>query len=164
MAAKTRCPACGAKSPVANHRCRICTAIINPGAAAAVEEEPVAPAALDHFDPSQIDRQVRPAREHFGSSGGALAARLAAAQGDAPRPGTSSPDAPRPDGVVARPSPGAAPRPEIDVGPMAAVDDPAASIDPLAATPVPPPAPPAVAPLEYEAEPFDPDALFRDMA
>ena len=119
MAAKTKCPACGAKNDVANHRCRICTAVINPGAAApTAEDEPVTPLGMDHFDPGEIDRQIRPARERFGSSDSVLAARIAAAQGSTAQP----------------------------------VDDDA--VDDLGVT---------AAPMEYEDEPFDPDALFREM-
>jgi hypothetical protein len=126
MASKIKCPACGAKNDSANHRCRICTAVINPGAERApAAEEPVVPAGIEHFDPGDIARQVRPARERFGSAGGALSARLAAA-GEA---------------ATSRPPAGMPPPP------------PAA------------PAPPAAAPnpAGYEDEPFDPDALFRDM-
>src|SRR5262245_49622417 len=32
MAKKTRCPGCGARNPVTQHRCRVCTTIVNPDA------------------------------------------------------------------------------------------------------------------------------------
>ncbi|MGZ4692219.1 MAG: hypothetical protein ACXWA3_01210 [Acidimicrobiales bacterium] len=121
MAAKTKCPTCGAKNDIANHRCRICTAVINPDAAAPVVEEPVTPLGIDHFDAGEINRQIRPARERFGSGDGALAARLAAARGTSPEP-----------------------------------------LHDEAPAPAPTPAPTS-GPVEYDDEPFDPDALFRDM-
>ena len=124
MASKIKCPACGAKNAAATHRCRICTAVINPEAAKpAAVEEPVTPLGIDHFDPGDIDRQVRPARERFASTGGALAARIAAAQG------TSDGG---PDLVDA----------DLDLGPVAT---------------------PTATPIAFDDEPFDPDALFREM-
>ena len=121
MAAKMTCPGCGAKNAGDSHRCRICTAVLNPGApegAAAAPDPPPAPlAALDHFDADEINRQMQPTRTRFGSGGGGLSARIAAVHGDG------------------------------------------AAVEPSAAGPAPAPAP------AYDAdEPFDPDALFREMS
>ena len=135
MAAKIKCPACGAKNPVTNHRCRLCTEVINPNATAPPPEEPVTPLGIDHFDAGEINRQVRPARERFGSGDSALAARLAAA-----RAGSAPPVAA--DDVEGAPE----------------------AVEPGFALPVPRTASaPTAAPIAYEDEPFDPDALFRDM-
>ncbi len=151
MAAKTKCPACGAKNDMANHRCRICTAVINPNAAAPPAEEPVTPLGIDHFDADEINRQIRPARERFGSDSGALAARLAAARGESPAPLRGGPDASFPPESPFTPAPsfGA----ERTFGQEPAFADPA----PRASTPA------TSAPIEYDDEPFDPDALFRDL-
>ena len=108
MAAKIRCPGCGAKNDVAAYRCRICTAMINPGAAPPPAEEPPAPVGIDHFDAGDIARQVRPARERFTSTGGGLSARLAAAGGAEPErstveaPASSGPDTDLPHRVRGR--------------------------------------------------------------
>jgi len=137
MAAKIKCPSCGAKNDAATHRCRICTAVINPEAVRpAASEEPKVPEGFDHFDAGDIARQVRPARERFTSTGGALSARIAAAGGPAAEPSTSE-------------------GPADDVAEVAPLD---------LASPLRPTAPPYAPPVEYEDEPFDPDALFRDMA
>jgi len=139
MAAKIRCPGCGAKNEVAAYRCRICTAMINPGAAPAPAEEPPAPVGIDHFDAGDIARQVRPARERFTSTDSGLSARLAAAGGAEPEsPAVEAPASTGPDPVFADPGPEFTP-------PMR----------PRSASPT--------SPIEYEAEKFDPDALFRDL-
>jgi hypothetical protein len=141
MAAKTKCPACGAKNPVDKYRCRLCTAVINPEAAAPVEEAPPTPVGVDHFDAGDINRQLQPVRERISSGNGALSARLAAARG------TST-------------------APSAEVVPS----DPDLTFDPAYADPVPPASTtsttsaPTAAPIEYDDEPFDPDALFRDMS
>ena len=92
-----------------SHRCRICTAVLNPGApegAAAAPDPPPAPlAALDHFDADEINRQMQPTRTRFGSGGGGLSARIAAVHGDgaavepsaagpAPAPAPTTPTSP----------------------------------------------------------------------
>ncbi len=119
MAAKIKCPGCGAKNDAAAHRCRICTAVINPGAERpAAAEEPAAPVGIDHFDSGDIARQIRPARERFSSAGSGLSARIAAA-GESP---TGAP-----------------------------VSDSPAEQAPVEY-------------IEHHDEPFDPDALFRDMS
>ena len=146
MAAKIKCPACGAKNPVTNHRCRLCTEVINPNAAAPPPDEPVTPLGIDHFDAGEINRQVRPARERFGSGDSALAARLAAA-----RAGSAPPVAA--DDLAAGP----------DAGEPGFTAD-ASFGEPGYTVPVPRTASaPTAAPIAYEDEPFDPDALFRDM-
>ncbi len=123
VAAKTMCPGCGAKNDRDSRRCRICTAVLNPDAPeagrAVPEPEPAPLAALDTFDADEINRQLQPARTKFGSGGGGLAARIAAANG-----GDAGPQAPPPPGT--------------------AVPAPAAAYD--------------------VDEPFDPDALFREMS
>ena len=137
MAAKTKCPACGAKNPVEKYRCRLCTAVINPGAAAPVEEAPPTPVGVDHFDAGEINRQLQPVRERISSGNGALSARLAAARGPSTEPAG-------------------------DVAPIG----PDLTFEPAYADPLPPPATtstPTAAPIDYDDEPFDPDALFRDM-
>ena len=98
-------------------RCRVCTTVINADVPEGGPEPeiPAAPAPMaDHFDAGVIDRQVAPTRSRFGGGGGALAARLAAANGG-----------------------------EIPASYAIPSSDTSAAI-------------------EYEAEPFDPDALYRD--
>ena len=151
MGSKRRCPACGAKNELTVRRCRVCTAIVNPDVpeGGPAVEEPAARSALDdHFDSGVIDRQMQSARSKFGSGSGALAARLAAANGGempasytlTPAAAGLAPSAPPPDApATSIPS---HPEPEPSYG------APASSY---------PPAEPV------EEEPFDPDALFRDM-
>ena len=145
MGSKRRCPGCGAKNDAAAYRCRICTAVINPDASGReiVEDEvPVAATEAmlaDHFDPDEINRQVQPSRARFGAERGGLSARIAAAQGEA---------------VPVRPAGGPPP------GVTDATDTVSLDLD----APLMPPPPPASAPIEYDEEPFDPDAIFRDPA
>ncbi|HVN52058.1 MAG TPA: hypothetical protein VMT43_11520 [Acidimicrobiales bacterium] len=113
-------------------RCRVCTAVINtdvPEGGPAVEEPAARPTLDDHFDANVIDRQMQSARSKFGGGSGALAARLAAANGgEMPSSYTIAP-------AVAEPE-----RSRSDL------------LDAAFSTPPPP-----------EEEPFDPDALFRDL-
>ena len=146
MGSKRRCPACGAKNEMTVRRCRVCTVVINPDVpegGPVVEEPAPAPALTDHFDAGVIDRQMQSARSKFGGGSGALAARLAAANGGAlpssyaiaPTPAGSTPAAP--DASEAR----VAPSPPEREAPLSGAWEPA---------------PP-------DEEPFDPDALFRDL-
>jgi hypothetical protein len=158
MGTKRRCPTCGAKNEMTVRRCRVCTTVINAEVpeGGPEPEVPAAPAAVgDRFDAGVIDRQLQPARSKFGGGSGALAARLAAANG----------------GEI----PASYAIPSSDAGPVPASPQAAApegssslesfeplSFDPSAPADLAPPGPPTAPPIEYEAEPFDPDALFRD--
>ena len=175
MGSKAKCPGCGAKNDAASRRCRVCTRVINPDAAeqGSGAAEPVlpgpAPVPDDHFDAGVIDRQLQPARSKFSDGSSALAARLAAARavrapagssGDSPAAppapagsfGPPDPTSPPPSAPWSAPAPSRAPGPDGSNGfvPLGA--------DELGARPAPPTAPA----IEFEAEPFDPDALFRD--
>ncbi len=154
MGSKVKCPACGAKNDAASYRCRMCTVVINPEAAEAAPE-PAAEAAprVDHFDAGVIDRQLQPARSKFGDDAGGLAARLAAAR---QAKATNQPihaSAPPASGPEVAPS--VAPAGGGAVEPFEPVD-----LSEMQSRTAPPTAPP----IEHEAEPFDPDALFRDMS
>ena len=189
---KVRCLGCGAKNEANAHRCRVCTTIIN---MYPQDQEPAAPAPAgvldDHFDAGSLDRQLRPAKATIGEKGGALGARIAAANaakaGGQPAPGPApmgptgpaspvSPAAfaPQPQPTEAFgptpsfydvPAPAAAPVPTYEPppsfgpppGPEPAFDPAAAIVFETPAAPVEP-----VAPLEYEHEKFDPNALFAD--
>ena len=145
MAAKVKCPKCGAKNALDVPRCRVCTAMINPHASAdrTAPAGPSRPSSglEDHFDAGEINRQIQPARSRFGysGSGGGLSARIAAANGGTMPPsvfGTGQ----TPTGPGARESSSAA-----------------APSETLSSSPAPPPQ------ANEEPEPFDADALFRDM-
>ncbi len=176
MGSKVRCPACGAKNDASSHRCRMCTVVINadaPAATAAELEVEVAPVA-DHFDAAVIDRQLQPTRSKFGDDAGGLAARLAAARA-AKAANPSIPASPTTGSTGATPSgtPGtglatgahSAPPPSSmpSVGSPAERDlerfEPVDLSEMQTRT-----APPTAPPIEHDAEPFDPDALFRDMS
>lgn len=175
VAAKVKCPSCGAKNPDSNRRCRVCTAIINANLPEPGKADPAAPAGGsgpspldDVFDPNAINNQLRPASARFSSSGGGLGARIAAAQGDkAPtiRPAPSSdPGFGPPAGPV--PGPGAGPVQGPAFGPAAAPAGPPPPAFGDAAEAIVFEVPPRHAdtppPIEYESEKFDPDALFGD--
>jgi hypothetical protein len=117
-------------------RCRVCTSVINPDVPerGPAAPEPVGrPALDDHFDAAVIDRQMQSARSKFGGGSGALSARLAAVNSGAP-----------PESYAVAP----------------ATDTPE-TFDPFTA---PEPAfEPRGGTAAHEDEPFDPDALFRDM-
>jgi hypothetical protein len=145
-------------------RCRVCTAVINADMPedGPATEVPVAPAAVDgHFDAGVIDRQLQPTRSKFGGGGGALAARLAAANGGEMPASYAIPSAeagaaqtsPPASSATAASSPSFEPSFELSIEP---------SIEPSIESDYAPPGLPTAPPLEYEAEPFDPDALFRD--
>jgi hypothetical protein len=157
VAAKVKCPSCGAKNPDSNRRCRVCAAIINmsiPEPGKGGSAEPTAPLD-DVFDASAINNQMRPAAARFSSAGGGLGARIAAAQGQTPPAGPAA--APAPAGPAAPPiGPTRSPAPT----PEPAFGDPGDAIvfeTPTRNAPTPPP-------IEYEAEKFDPNALFGDDA
>jgi hypothetical protein len=160
MATKRRCPSCGAKNEMSVRRCRVCTAVINadaPESGKPVEAPAAAPAVDDLFDAGVIDRQLQPTRTKFGGGSGALAARLAAANGgEIPAsyvlPSSAPADGPHAAPVASAPPPSPAPS-------VAWNDVP---FEPIVASEVAPPGPPTAPPIEYEAEPFDPEALFRD--
>ncbi len=125
MAAKRRCPDCGAKNELSVRRCRLCTALINPDAPEAdadgsLDETASGPGPIGNFDADQINRQVQPARSRFGAGSSGLSARIAAAKGE--------------------------PAPPVPQEASDLIAPPTASTAP---------------PLEYEAEPFDPEDLFR---
>lgn len=81
MAAKVRCPSCGAKNDAMARRCRVCTVVINMNAPEPGTEPAPAPAPVmeEHFDANVINSQLRPAKSKLGGGGGALSARIAAA-------------------------------------------------------------------------------------
>lgn len=187
MAAKVRCPGCGAKNALDARRCRVCIVLMNPDAPPGDEfrDESGAGAPSTDFDASelqrQLDRQPGPANGRgifTGPSG--LAARIAA-NGKFP----PLPHAPLPPKHLA---------PPIDVSPSIDLDppidlDPAPQLPPLpsrrartddgphltlaegrpdsVSEPDPAYATSAGGSLSAAAatdgyEPFDPDALFRD--
>jgi hypothetical protein len=157
MGSKVKCPGCGAKNDVANRRCRICTAVINldaPGPeAAASAASPAVPSVMaDHFDAGEINRQIQPARARFATGPSGLGARIAAANGGQIPVRPSVPSTPSRDT-----SGDTAPPPTFD--PLVGFGSGPAQRSELAA----PPSAPTAAPIEYEEEPFDPDALFRDL-
>lgn len=82
MAAKMKCPGCGAKNEVAARRCRVCTTIINMDAPEPGKEVESTPSgAMDNqFDASVIQSQMRPAAARFTGGGNALGERIAAAK------------------------------------------------------------------------------------
>jgi len=85
MAAKIKCPGCGAKNDASLGRCRICTAMLQPGGkATAPEPEPVA-ATDASFDMQALDRTMAPTKGLRGSAG---SSRLAALAGGAAAAGT----------------------------------------------------------------------------
>lgn len=176
MAAKVKCPGCGAKNAHDARRCRICTAVIN---ADIPEGGPVVEAPTDGpqttFDAGQIDRQLGGGRSSFGGASG-LGARIAAA-GNSP----TMPEPPMPPafgqgstfGEQAPTGPATAAGPEpwsTDTSwstPTPATPDLPTDVepfDPNALFDTAPPggdgSPPPAGPQEFE--PFDPDALFRD--
>jgi hypothetical protein len=145
MAAKVKCPGCGAKNDTSARRCRVCTTIINfdaPEPGSEPLEAAVSGPSEDHFNMNVINDQLRPAKARFGSrgGGGGLAARIAAASGAAP-PTSAAPAGPA--------GPAGIPRvPLHPIGP---------------ATPDPRPGPTASAPpIDYDEDVFDPNALFAD--
>lgn len=190
MAAKIKCPSCGAKNAADSRRCRVCTVIINmdipePGSEP-VEAMPSAPMD-ESFDITAIERDRQPTKAKFGSGGG-LSARLAAANGGAVPPPTFGSAAGAPD--AAGPASAGPPlAPMSGPGVADTFDSGTAGISFDAPAPAPPPLPPigptasesfdagisfdAPAPQAHapsppppplpESEKFDPDALFRDM-
>ena len=177
MGAKVRCPSCGAKNDATSRRCRVCTQVINADAPDPTTAEPgPQPASVEeHFDAGVIDRQLQPTRTKFGDDSGGLAARLAAARAakaaDQPiptGPGLAESDAPPAAAWSDPPSspdldapPSRSPAPDAPPAPAWSADAPFEPVDlsEMQARQAPPTAPP----IEHEAEPFDPDALFRDM-
>jgi len=167
MGTKRRCPACGAKNDMSVRRCRVCTAVINADAPEGGPAEAPAPepsALADHFDAGVIDRQLQPTRSKFGGGSGALAARLAAANGGEMPSSYTIPSA-GPAGAPDAPSaaPADLPAPTVLPPPVAAPLASDSPFEPLAGPDYAPPGPSTAPPIEHEAEPFDPDALFRDM-
>lgn len=178
MGSKVKCPSCGAKNDQSSRRCRLCTDLINPDAPDAdAPEEVEAPQTADFFDSNEIKRQVAPARDRFGRGPTGLGARIAAVQGQAAP--TAAPTAAPASAPASGSEPGwraddlgpapTAPlsAPPIETGapapwpaPASPFDDPTASGGAIAFENRP--AAPTAPPIEYEAEPFDPDALFRD--
>jgi hypothetical protein len=140
-------------------RCRVCTTVINADVpeGGPAPEVPEAPAAVgEHFDAGVIDRQLQPTRSKFGGGGGALAARLAAANGG---------EMPASYAIPSSSEGGAAPTAPPAMAPVGSsssepVFEP--SFEPSVPSDFAPPGLPTAPPIEYEAEPFDPDALFRD--
>ncbi len=187
MGSKVRCPACGAKNDASSRRCRVCTVVINAeipeGGVADTAPDTDGPAIGDLFDAGVIDRQLQPTRAKFGDDAGGLAARLAAAraakaaQSSAGSPSSAPPAAPAQMGPaptgptdsfgsapVSSPAPPARPAQPVPSPAPATASGPGETFEPLdpaalGARPAPPTAPP----IEHESEPFDPDALFRDM-
>lgn len=188
---KVRCLGCGAKNDATAHRCRVCTTIIN----MYPQEADVAPAPTgpldDHFDMNNLDRQMRPAKAALGEKGGALAARIAAAnaaKADGGGAGATAPSvATAPAPAATSFSPVAAPTERFDPNPgFYDAPAPGAGSSPVyGPSPSPPPTSPAEPvfdssdagaivfetpapaaatppPIEYEAERFDPNALFAD--
>jgi hypothetical protein len=152
MAAKVKCPACGAKNALDAPRCRVCTAMIDVQAPAdrTVPDGPShpSPGIGDHFDPGVIDRQIQPARSRFAgtSSGGGLSARIASANGGAmPRSVFGSRQTPAGRSAPASSLAGAS-------------SEARTAYDPRSASPTP-----SEPSSNDDVERFDADALFRDM-
>jgi hypothetical protein len=181
MGSKVKCPACGAKNDATSYRCRMCTVVINADAVDAAPDESVAEAAprVDHFDAGVIDRQLQPTRSKFSDDAGGLAARLAAARAAKAANQPTAPGGTTSTGPVMAPNLASAAPPGLPGSP----GGPSAASTASAAAPPPSPdapdapfepvdlselqartAPPTAPPIEHEAEPFDPDALFRDMS
>jgi hypothetical protein len=156
MGSKLKCPSCGAKNDLTSYRCRMCTAVINPDAAKPVEEEPAAPPPplADHFDAGEISRQIAPARTRFGAGPSGLGARLAAANGGQPPERYSTP--------ASVPSLDPPPPDQPDPGPIGAPSE-SWNAEPVSAWETEEPAAPIPPPIVHDEEPFDADALFRDM-
>jgi hypothetical protein len=153
MAKKAACPQCGARNDLDARRCRVCANLLN----ADIPEAPHKPKGL----PDSVQRQIE---SELGLSGEIPAPSFSAAPPPPPPPPPPVPPLPS-DGPVAAPPPpppsaGGHPPPPAGSPGVFAADDPYATPgQPASAAAEPPPL--------YEVaddEPFDPDALFRDMA
>jgi hypothetical protein len=122
MAKKVKCPGCGAKNDVGKHRCRVCTAVIDPNADEGL------PKGL--IKQAKMDRKLAAGAKRIGNDAVDPFAGLDAAA-DRPAPSPDAPPIPGPS-YGERP---ADPQPVGELGPFAAGPPP---IEPTFAEPVAP--------------------------